>query len=94
MPGEFVCFGFKKTQVLNTNFLFPGVVTAAPAAAAKDCDPNQKRIRPFVFLTSSDQTTSRLIYVFLHYDDMKAFIMFLWSKTIFLQMVDILILKC
>jgi len=52
----------------------PGVVTAAPAAAAKDCDPNQKRIRPFVFLTSSDQTTSRLIYVFLHYDDMKAFI--------------------
>ena len=58
-----------------------------PAAAAKDCDPNQKRIRPFVFLISPDQTTSRLImYLFLHYDDMKAFIMFLWSKTIFIHM--------
>ena len=57
-----------------------------PAAAAKDCDPNQKRIRPFVFLISPDQTTSRLImYLFLHYDDMKAFIMFLWSKTIFIH---------
>ena len=43
-----------------------------------------------------DQTTSsqhQLSY-FLHYDDMKAFIMFLWSKTIFLQRVDILTMKC
>ena len=28
------------------------------------------------------------MYLFLHYDDMKAFIMFLWSKTIFWNRID------